>query len=61
MVFMQVKYLVTLRLTNIAMENGPFEDVFPSWTWGFSIAMFVYQRVIAVLLVNFSGDTPNTG
>ena len=39
-----------LPQTNIAMENGPFEDVlFPSIsyfiTWGYSIAMLVYQRV----------------
>ena len=33
-------------LTNIAMENGPFEDVFPiNKKRGYSIAMLVYQRV----------------
>ena len=26
---MEPKQKVTLRQTNIAMENGPFEDVFP--------------------------------
>ena len=31
--------------TNIAMGNPPFEDVFPIENGGFSIAMFVYQRV----------------
>ena len=30
---------------NIAMENGPFEDVFPIENGGYSVAMFVYQRV----------------
>ena len=27
------------------MENGPFEDVFPIETWGYSLAKLVYQRV----------------
>ena len=34
---------------NIAMKNGPFEDVFPmenDGKWGYSIAMLVYQRVV---------------
>ena len=31
--------------SNIAMENGPFEDVFPIKNGGFSMAMLVYQRV----------------
>ena len=35
----------TLRQTNIAMENGLIEDVFPIENWGYSIAMLVYQRV----------------
>ena len=26
------------------MENGPFEDIF-NWTWVYSIAILVYQRV----------------
>ena len=26
---MSAEFSVTLRQTNIAMENGPFEDVFP--------------------------------
>ena len=29
----------------MAMEHGPFEDVFPIKEWGYSIAMLVYQRV----------------
>ena len=29
----------------MAMENGPFEDVFPIENGGYSIAMLVYQRV----------------
>ena len=37
--------ICTLRKSNIAMENGPFEDVFPINKWGYSIAMLVYQRV----------------
>ena len=34
-----LKNWVTLWQTNMAMENGPVEDVFPIETWGFSIAM----------------------
>ena len=30
---------------NTAIQNGPFEDVFPIKHWGYSIAMLVYQRV----------------
>ena len=33
-------------VSNIAMENGPFEDVFPRKKWGYCIAMLVYQRVV---------------
>ena len=36
---------LTLRKSNIAMENGPFEDVFPIKNGGYSIAMLVYQGV----------------
>ena len=35
--------MVTLRLTNIAIETGPLEDVFPMGI--FQPAMLVYQRV----------------
>ena len=27
---------VIIRQTNITMENGPFEDVFPIENWGYS-------------------------
>ena len=37
--------VITLRYSNIAMENGPFEDVFPIKTGDIPIAMLVYQRV----------------
>ena len=30
--------------SNIAMENGPFEDVLSNWTLRYSVAMSVYQR-----------------
>ena len=33
------------------LENGPIEDVFPHWTWGFSIAMLVYWRVFGRIIV----------
>ena len=33
----------TLCETNIAMENAPFEDVFPIGKGGFSIVMLVYR------------------
>ena len=36
---------ITLPETNIAMENGPFEDVFPIETGDIPAAMLVYQRV----------------
>ena len=36
--------VITLWETNVAMENGPFEDVF-LLKMGYSIAMLVYQRV----------------
>ena len=37
----------TLRKTNIAMEDPPFEDVIISyWTWGFSDIMSVFRGVI---------------
>ena len=39
---------------NIAIQNGPFEDVFPIKTWGiFQPAMLVYQRVFTNLFVFF--------
>ena len=37
-------FLKNLRLTNIAMGNGAFEDVVPYMKWGkLSIAMLVMQ------------------
>ncbi len=30
------------------MENGPFEDAFPTENGWYSIAMIVYQRVIGM-------------
>ena len=35
--------LVTLRQTNIAMENAPFVDVFPIGKGGFPIGMLAYR------------------
>jgi len=32
------------------MENGPFEDVFPTNKWEVSIAILVFQRVDATNL-----------
>ena len=39
----------------MAIENGPFWRCIPYWTWGFSIAMLVYQRVINHLPQAFLG------
>ena len=36
----------TLRSTNIAMGNPPFEDVSPIKNWWFSIARLVYLWVL---------------
>ena len=42
------------------MENPPFEDVFPYSRWGFSIAMFVYRRVLEGFLISFCTGAAHT-
>ena len=42
----------------MAMENGPFEDVFPIEHGGNSIAMLVYWRV-PIIVTSFHGKNPH--